>query len=126
MHQCPQSSQRQRSLHALLHFKVVIGCINLVRTFKSNNDTIQERLQDFDFPEQLRIIGSTQFVLNVFNVVILLFWIVKMDVADQVHNVCHIDSVALHQFDAEVNVVQDRDNLAICFCLEYSMRYLLL
>ena len=96
-------------------FKVVIGCINFIRTFQADNNPIQERLQDFDFPEQLRIIGSTQLILNVFNIVILLLGIVEMDVADQVHDVCDIDPVTLHQFDAEVNVVQNGDNLAVCF-----------
>ena len=72
-------------------------------------------MQDFDFPEQLRIISSPQLVLNVFNIVILLFGIIEVDVADQVHDVCDIDPVTLHQFDAEVNVIQDGDNLAVCF-----------
>ena len=72
-------------------------------------------MQDFDFPEQLRIIGSSQLILNVFNIVILLLGIVEMNVADQVHDVCDIDPVTLHQFDAEVNVIQDGDNLAVCF-----------
>ena len=72
-------------------------------------------MQDFDFPKQLRIVGSAQLVLNVFNIVILLFGIVEMDVANQVHDVRHIDPVTLHQFDAEVNVVQDGNNLAVCF-----------
>lgn len=118
MRQYPRSSQRQRSLRALLHFKVVIGCINFIRTFQADNNTIQECLQDFDFPEQLRIISSPQLVLNVFNIVILLFGIIEVDVTDQVHDVCDIDPVTLHQFDAEVNVIQDGDNLAVCFCLE--------
>ena len=96
-------------------FKVVIGCINFIRTFQADNNTIQECLQDFDFPEQLRIIGSPQLVLNVFNIVILLFGIIEVDVTDQVHDVCDIDPVTLHQFDAEVNVIQDGDNLAVCF-----------
>ena len=72
-------------------------------------------MQDFDFPKQLRIVGSAQLVLNVFNIVILLLGIVEMDVADQVHDVCDIDPVTLHQFNAEVNVVQNGDNLAIRF-----------
>ena len=49
------------------------------------------------------------------DVIVLLLRVIKVDVADEIHDVGDIDSVALHKLNAEVHIVQNRDNLTICF-----------
>ena len=44
-------------------------------------------MQDFNLTQQLRIVRSAQLFLNVFDVVVLLLCIVKMNVAYQVHDI---------------------------------------
>ena len=51
------------------------------------------------------------------DVVVFLLRVIKVDVADKIHDVSDIDSVALHKLNTEVYIVQYRDNLTVCFLL---------
>ena len=80
-------------------------------------------MQDLNLAKQLRIIGSSQFFLDVLNIIVLLFSIIKVDVTDEVHDIGNINPVALHQLDAEVHIVQNRDNFSIflVLCIEHQV-----
>ena len=74
-------------------------------------------MQDLNLFEQLRVVRPAKFIFDVLDVIVLLLRVIKVDVADEIHDVGDIDSVALHKLNAEVHIVQNRDNLTVCFLL---------
>lgn len=103
-------SSRFASFSKSLYAASISSALSKPTTTRSKNAC---RISTFRSNCGLSVLPSSS--LMCFNIVILLFGIVEMDVANQVHDVRHIDPVTLHQFDAEVNVVQDGNNLAVCF-----------
>lgn len=63
------------------------------------------------------IISSSQFFLDMLNIIILLFGIIEVNVADKVHDISNIDSVTFHQLNAEIHIVQDGNNFTIFLLL---------
>ena len=72
-------------------------------------------MKNFNLAKQLRIIRPAQFFLDVLDVVVLLLLVIKVDVADQVHDIGNIDAVTLHDLNAEVHIIQDRYDFSISF-----------
>ena len=91
--------------------------------FKTDNDPIQEGLENFNLTQQLRVVRSAQLLFNVFDVVVLLLLVIKMNITNQIHNISNIDSVAFHQLNAEVDIIQNRRNLTVCFlsCIKHKV-----
>ena len=51
------------------------------------------------------------------NIIILLFGIIEVNVADKVHDISNIDSITFHQLNAEIHIVQDGNNFSIFLLL---------
>ena len=98
-----------------------ICCINLVGAIQALNNLIQERLQDNNLVQKLRIIGTLQFCLDILDIEVLLLRIIEVNVPNEVHNVSNVDTVAFHKLNTEIDVVKNRDNLTIVLlpCIEH-------
>ena len=51
------------------------------------------------------------------NIIVLLFGIIEVNVADKVHDIGYIDSVTFHQLNAEIYIIQDGNNFTIFLLL---------
>lgn len=90
-----------------------ICLVHRVTILHLRNHVSDEGADEVDLALEFRAVGTVQLVEDVLDVFLLLFLVIEVDVAQQVHDVGDVDTVRLHDVDGEVDVHEDGHLLGV-------------